>query len=240
MSSNRKAAIVTGGAKRIGKEIVFYLARQGYDIALHYHQSKTDANSVAKEIEKLGVACALFSYDLSDPATPKDLILEVFETFPDSSLLVNNASIFNRAYFLETDETFFDDHFTVNVKTPFFLSQHFAKQCKAGHIINLLDTKISKNHTPYFAYSLTKKVLFEFTKMAAKELAPSIRVNGICPGLILPSLESGKEGFDKMAQSIPAKRVGNPECITTALDYLLKNHFVTGECLFVDGGEHLL
>jgi NAD(P)-dependent dehydrogenase (short-subunit alcohol dehydrogenase family) len=140
---------------------------------------------------------------------------------------------------METDSVFFDRHFNANFKAPFFLSRDFARQCDKGHIINILDTKISGILIEYFVYTLTKKALYEFTHMAAKELGPAIRVNGVCPGLILPSAYREKEDFEKMGQRVPLKRTGNTESVVSAIRFLINNTFITGECIFVDGGEHL-
>ena len=235
-----RAALITGGAQRIGKEIAFFLFKKQFKIALHYNTSKEAAEEIAQYINTNGGECFLFPCDLNDIASTARLIPEVINTFQNCELLINNASIFKRAYLRETDEATFDQQFNVNFKAPLFLSQQFAEQCGTGHIINVLDTKVSRHHTPYFVYSLTKKALFEFTKMAAVELGPEIRVNGICPGLILPSVDSGEEGFKKMAKKIPLKATGNPNYITSAIEFLLENPFITGECIFVDGGENLL
>ena len=103
----------------------------------------------------------------------------------------------------------------------------------------MLDTKISQNFTPYFAYTLSKKVLAEFTRLAACELAPRIRVNGVCPGAILPAAGQSAESFARLSSRVPLARPGNGDAIVAAVVYLVRNDFVTGECLFVDGGEHL-
>jgi len=235
-----RSALITGGAQRIGKEIALFLFKKHYKIALHYNTSKEAAEDIAQYINTNGGECFLFQGDLCNTASYAQLISEVFNTFQNCSLLINNASLFERAHFNETDEESFNRQFTVNFKAPFFLSRHFADHCTEGHIINLLDTKVSRNHTPYFVYSLTKKALLEFTRMAAVELGPKIRVNGICPGLILPPVSLKEESFKKMGEKIPLKSIGNPQYITSAVEYLLENPYVTGECLFVDGGENLI
>ncbi len=234
-----KVALVTGGAKRIGRAIVLFLADKGYNIALHYRNSEKEAEEVCALVEKRGGRCGLFQCDLGDMKAVSKLIPEVTQTFPDLSLLVNSASIFQRARFMETDPDLFDRYMQVNLKTPFFLSQNFARICKKGLIINILDTKIHKTLIEYFVYTLTKKSLFEFTRMAAKELGPDIRVNGIAPGLILPAAGMSKEVFEKMGERIPLKQTGSPQDIVRAVGFFIENPFVTGEVISVDGGEHL-
>lgn len=235
----KSTALVTGGAKRIGRAIVLSLAEKGFDVALHYSSSRSEAEEVAEAIKKIGRQCHLFRCDLNDMKDVSSLIPQVFKRFPDCRLLVNNASVFGRARFTETDEALFDHHFNVNFKAPFFLSRDFAEHCKEGQIINILDTKVSCILIDYFAYTLTKKALLEFTKMAAKELGPRIRVNGICPGLILPSSELSEEDFQELGGRIPLRRTGSPESVVSAIHFLIDNTFITGETIFVDGGEHL-
>jgi pteridine reductase len=234
------SVLITGGSKRIGKSVAISLAEKGYSIALHYHSSKSEAEEGASEIRKHGVQCRLYPADLSIMENINALIPNVLQDFPDLLLLINNASVFHRAYLMDTDSTLFDRTFTINFKAPFFLSRDFAYYCDHGQIINMLDTKISTSLTSYFAYTLSKKALFEFTKMAAKELGPNIRVNGICPGLILPSREFSRREFEKMGTKIPLKRTGNPSDILSAVHFLMDNTYITGETIFIDGGEHLI
>ncbi|MDP8243773.1 MAG: SDR family oxidoreductase [Candidatus Hinthialibacter antarcticus] len=233
-------ALITGGSRRIGREIALTLARQGWRIALHYNHSCNDAEQLASEIQKNGGECELFCADLSEVKSATALITETFERCPDCNVLINNASIFERAPLLETDEDFFDRHFNINFKTPFFLTRDFARRCKQGSVINLLDTKITQKFSNYFAYTLSKKALFEFTRMAAKELAPAIRVNGVCPGLILPPPGDDEAYIERMQNRVPMKTRGRPQDIASAVLFLLENEFITGDCIFIDGGEHLL
>ena len=236
----QKTAIVTGGAKRIGRAIALALAGMEYDIALHYNFSKNNAEKVVQQIERTGRKCQLFPCDFNNMNQVAQFVPQVFEIFPNCNLLINIASIFERARLMNTDEDLFDRQFNINFKTPFFLCRDFARFCNKGHIINILDTKISKVLIEYFAYTLTKKALFELTKMAAKELAPCIRVNGVCPGLILPPPGKAEEYLNKMSKHVPLQRKGDVDSIVSAISFLIKNKFITGEWIFVDGGEHLL
>ena len=237
--ANKKAALITGGAKRIGKAIALHLAENGFDIALHYNTSEFDAEEVKKEIKNKGQNCVIFQYNLSNIQNISSLINEVKQSFPSLSLLINNASIFEKRSFIETNLDFFENHFNINFKAPFFLSQNFAKTFKKGHIINLLDTNITRDHTKYFVYNLTKKTLSEFTKIAAAELAPDIRVNAIAPGPTLPPLNKEKEYLEHEQDSVPLKRWGTLSEILQSIDFLTKNEYITGQCLFVDSGNHL-
>jgi pteridine reductase len=236
---SKGTALITGGAKRIGRTIGLALAKEGYAVAIHFQSSRSEAEKLRGEILALGVRCEMFPCDFGAMDEVSTLIERVFAEFPDCNLLINNASLFERAHLMETTPDFFDRLMTVNLKVPFFLSRDFAKRCESGQIINLLDTKIDKELTAYFVYSLTKKALREFTKMAAKELGPRIRVNGIAPGLILPSADSDPESFQRMGDKVPLRRTGSPDDIARAVLFLVQNEFITGECIHVDGGEHI-
>jgi pteridine reductase len=236
----KPSALITGGTRRIGKAIALSLAEKGYHIALHCHASNKEAETTAKEIKEHGVRCRVFPADLDQNDDMLSLIPNVLQDFPDLNLLINNASIFIRRHLIDTDIELFDRTWNINVKAPIFLSRDFADYRGEGHIINMLDTKISKQLISYFVYSLSKKTLAEFTKMAAKELGPKIRVNGICPGLILPSKDTSKEAFEKMGAKIPLQSTGDSSRIVSAVHFLIENTYITGETLFIDGGEHLM
>lgn len=235
----RKGAIVTGAAKRIGREIVLALANDGYDIALHYNSSERDAAALRDDVVRSGVRCELFRLNLAKAEEIPEFMGMIRDFNPECSVLINNASIFRRARLMETDIDFFDQHIDINLKAPFFLTQQFAKHFSSGIIINILDTKIARTVIEYFVYTLTKKALGEFTRMAAKELAPGYRVNGIGPGLILPPAGESDDYLKKLSVNVPLQNRGYPEDIVAAVKFLINHHYITGECLFIDGGEHL-
>ena len=236
----KKAALITGGARRIGKHIVEKLARMGYNIALHYNSSFDSAIKIQFNIKKLGVDCELFQCDLSKENEILSLIASVKNKFNRLNLLINNASIFNKAKLFETEMDLFNKTFSINFKAPYILSRDFARLVDNGNIINIIDTKITKNNFMYSAYSLSKKCLADFTLMSAKELAPKIRVNGICPGLILGPKQKSKEYLmDDIIKNIPLKRKGELSDITEALSFLINNNYITGQIIYIDGGQHL-
>ena len=235
-----KAALITGGGKRLGKAIAIYLAERGYDIAIHYNYSDKEALSTADLIRSKGRKSEIFQANLSDMKQVRNLIPAVFEVFAECAILVNSASIFEDIAYSDVDEEIFERDFTTNFKAPFFLSQDFSKKDSAELIINMLDMRINKIDTRHFSYNITKKALRDFTLMAAKELGPRIRVNGICPGPILPPPDEGIEYLEKIAENTPLQKPGNPDYIVSAVQYILDNPFVTGQYLFVDGGQHLV
>ena len=232
-------AIITGGSKRIGKSIALTLADMGYNIALHYNSSKKDALTARKLVTEAGVECEIFKADLSDPSQASGLIKSVKRKMPGLSLLVNNASVFYKKSFLYVKEKEFDKEFNINFKSPFFLSQHFAKNVSGGLIINLLDARGSKIHTAHFVYNLTKNSLMHLTLMLAKELGPEIRVNAICPGPILPAPGDNPAQLKKLAAKTPLRKPGDTSYINSGVKYLVENKFITGEMLYIDGGQHL-
>jgi len=245
MGANRKpliakkgTALVTGAAKRLGKAIALNLAFKGYNIALHYHQSKAEAIKTAHEIHKAGVHCELFPCDLSDENSIKQLLPKVFKAFPDLNLLVNSASIFTPSALGDLGS--FSRHWAVNFNAPYILSCLFAEVCKKGQIINLIDTNAVKYKTKYAGYLLAKKSLEEFTKMAAVAWGPRIRVNGVSPGMILPPVNNQPDDRSQRAHKIPLQRVGAPKHIAQTIGFLLENDYVTGQVIAVDGGEQLV
>lgn len=235
----KKAALITGGAVRIGREISLNLAQKGYDIALHYNSSEKEALATRKLILDAGAGCELFRCDLSSPHDARELVPEVVKTFEGLCVLVNNASIFENIAFRDVTPEFLETDMAVNFKAPFFLSQSFSTETSGGLIVNFLDTRIRKNPVEHFCYNLSKKSLYNLTKMLARELAPDFRVNAVCPGAILAPQGFGEDYLHEMARGAPMRRPGSIEDIINAFNYLLDNDYVTGECLFVDGGKSL-
>ncbi len=230
---------VTGGAKRLGREICLYLAKAGYDIALHYNHSEEAAKQTAAEIAAHGVQCCLFQADLAQTDAFMPLIPEVHSSFCRLDILINSASTFPRKPFLESEPDFFDKHMAVNFKAPFFLIQQFAKTAKSGLVINMLDVDMYTDVSNYAVYLLAKKSMRELTRMTARELAPNIRVNGIAPGHILSPSNKDKEFQKRMIEKTALKKSGNPSYILQTISYIIENEFVTGDVMVVDGGYRI-
>ncbi|MFQ5479960.1 MAG: SDR family oxidoreductase [Thermodesulfobacteriota bacterium] len=233
-----KTALITGGARRLGEAMSIKLASLGYNIALHYHSSSPDG--LVERIHSLGVKCLPQRYDLTDKDGASELVKEAAAKLPRLELLVNNAAIFERASFTETSEQLLEKHMELNLKAPYRLSRDFALTADRGQIINIIDANAVKNNSAYAAYIISKKGLMGLTTMTALEFAPAIRVNAIAPGLILPPPGEGEKYMKEAAEKrVPLKRQGKVGDITAALEFLLKNEFITGQILFIDGGEHL-
>ena len=234
----RTTALITGGADRIGKAIALCCADLGYDIALHYSQSAEKADATRAEILSKQVECRLYRADFNNLSEAAALVGDVSQA-AELSVLVNNASLFFESSLPDSSYADFERLFNVNFKAPYVLIKEFARRVGKGVIINILDTEIVRNETRYFDYLLTKKSLSELTRMAAFHLAPGIRVNAIAPGLILPPAGKGMDFLWKRAEEIPLKRVGSTQGITRAVKFLIESDFVTGQTIFVDGGEAL-
>ncbi len=239
-NTKSKVALVTGGAKRIGQAIALSLAAQGYSIALHYYTSKAAAEKTAQAIKNLNVDCQIFPADLTDLQSTQNFVKRVFTHYSKIDVLVNNASLFQPSTLKKGDLKQFENDMAVHVRVPFLLISQFAKRYKAGNIINILDTRISDAKAPRFSYLLAKKALAELTTMAALELAPAIRINGIAPGLILAPEGEKQSYLQRLTQRIPLRKKGELQHITQSIEFLLNNDFLTGQIIYVDGGEHLI
>ncbi len=228
---------MTGGAVRLGRAISLALADAGYDIGLHYNASEGEAERTAGEIRDRGAGCELLQGDLTGGNAPEELAGRFFEAFPEGNLLVNSASGYIRSTIEETQLQDFDFQFSLNLRAPFFLMRSFARQCSRGNIINIIDNKIGFNQYHYAAYLLTKKGLAELTRMAALEMAPAIRVNGVAPGVILPGTILDDDYLEWRKGKIPLGKKGDVDDITGMILSILENGFVNGQIFVVDGGE---
>jgi NAD(P)-dependent dehydrogenase (short-subunit alcohol dehydrogenase family) len=233
-------ALITGGAKRIGKAIAIRLANRGYAIALHYHSSKAEASATARRIRQRQGHCELFCCDLSDPAAVCSLIKSVLKTFSRLDILINNASVFKPGPLKDARVSELDRSYAIHLRAPYILMQEFASLQKRGQIINILDTKISQNAVTHVPYLLFKKALADLTRLAAVELAPAFRVNGVCPGPILAPEGKSSDYLKNAARTVPLQKSGSPEDICDAVEMLIDHNYMTGQLLFEDGGAHLL
>lgn len=240
MTQEAKAVLITGAARRIGREIALELARRGYDIALHYNQSAADGEQTAADIEALGQKAVLLQADLTQTDAASALISRAGGALPHLNALVHNASIFAPSPFAQTDEALLDRYLQIHLKTPFFLSQAFAQQIGHGSIVALLDTNVSGHASVHFSYLLSKKALAELISMLSRELAPAIRVNAIAPGLTSLSDDVSPEIATEKAANLPLNRIAQPHDIAHGAAYLLEADYLLGHTLYIDGGQKLL
>jgi len=236
---NGKTALVTGGAKRLGKTCSLAIAAEGADIILHYNTSKPEAEKTALEIRKLGSACTLIQQDLTNPANTAVFADRILSETNSIDILINSASIFPSDTFNEITFESIMQNLQINAFSPFLLGNELAKKTKLTDIINFLDSRITGPDPNHSSYHLSKRMLYTMTKLMAESLAPDVRVNAIAPGPILPPDGKDVHYFEKLKHLNLLHKTGNPDDISQALLFLLKSSFITGQVLFIDGGMHL-
>lgn len=230
-------ALVTGAAHRLGKVFALALAQQGFDIALHYHQSLEAALQTQAEIESLGRRVTLAQADLSDPAQIQSLLSDL----PSLSVLVNSAAFMPSgnvdALTIENWDTALD----LNLRAPFLLARECAKKMiEGGLIVNITDVGAQKAWSRYPSYTVSKAALESLTRILARAFAPKIRVNAIAPGFVLQSDIVPDEEWQRLIKRIPLKRPARTEELALALEFLWKNEYITGQTIVVDGGYSLV
>lgn len=241
-AASGSVAIVTGAAKRLGRQIARRLAEElGLNIVVHCRSSTTAAENVAKEIREFGVKSCVVSADLSDSETAAKSILEAAATIGSAQVLINNAAIFENATLSEVDRAQFDRHFAINAIAPVMLCQQLVSQLgdRRAHVVNILDWRATRPPADYLAYTASKAALAAVTKTLALQLAPDVQVNAIAPGAMIPPPDQPDWHNERANEAIPLRKTGTPGDICDAVCYLLRSTFVTGEILHVCGGENL-
>jgi pteridine reductase len=234
-------ALVTGAARRLGREIVLALAENGYNMGLHYHSSRKEAEETAKRIEEVGRKVILYQADLQDPQQIQAMFRQIEDSGIVLKILINSAAIMPRQPIGEITVESWDEVMNTNLRAPMLCSQAAAKLMHdGGVIINITDCGAGKAWVNYGAYTISKAGLEVLTRVCAKAFAPKIRVNAVAPGLILPSPYTSPEEWDKLIQRVPAKRSGNVSDIVQTVLFLIQNGYITGETINVDGGYRLL
>ena len=242
MEIDGKVAIVTGGAVRLGKALAMALAEHGARLVIHYNRSAGPAEATARQVQELGTEAITVQANLGQPHLAQSIVDQAMAHFGQVDILVNSAAIFEPGQWDDTTEENWDRHFAINLKSPFFLSQAFATHIgrgRPGHIVNIADWRGVRPGTDHVAYTLTKAGLVAMTKSLALALAPNVQVNAIAPGMILPPPGKDEAYLKRWAHQIPAQRIGSPQEIANAMIFLLQSDFVTGQLIYVTGGQHL-
>lgn len=237
-----RSALVTGGARRLGRAMAMALADSGFDVALHYAGSAPEAAETAAAIRALGRRAVTLRADLAREEEVVRLVPEAAAALGPVGVLVNNASTFERDEWEDATRESWDRHLEPNLRAPFVLTQAMAKALPRGRegvVVNLLDQRVW-SLTPHFvSYTVSKAALWTLTQTLALALAPRIRVNGIGPGPALPSPRQTAEQFERQCGSVPLKRGTSPEEVAEALLAILSLPSMTGQMIALDGGQHL-
>jgi pteridine reductase len=239
METAGKVALVTGGARRVGRAFSLALAEAGCDVIVNYNGSADEAAGTAGDIERLGRRAIAVQADISRTDDIAQLVRETEQAFGRLDILVNNASVFERSPVADISDAEWDRVLAVNLRGPFFLSQAATPLLRrdGGLIVNIVDLSALQPWPSFAHHAVSKAGLLHLTRVLARALAPDIRVNSIAPGTVLPP--EGTEGEDGSERRVIV-REGNTGDVARALLYLVRSDFVTGENLVVDGGRMLL
>ncbi len=235
MNLNGKKALVTGGAVRIGRAICEMLAGAGAEVCVHYNRSRNEAEDLQRSIEKVDGHARLFQADLKSEEACRHLIREA----EPLDILINNASVFHKHTIDESAMQVVMDELWPNLFAPLQLMRAFAEQGRPGKIVNLLDRRITSQDAACVPYLLAKKALTELTGLAALHWAPRIAVNGVAPGAVLPPPGKGEAYMKDYAGPVPMDIQVTPVDVARAVKFVLENDTLTGQIIFVDGGQHL-
>ncbi|MQR00677.1 SDR family oxidoreductase [Glaciimonas soli] len=238
-----KVALVTGAAQRIGRSIALGLARDGWDIAVHYGHSEEQALATVADITALGRRAVALQCDLGDEADVKTLLPRAIAALGSVSCIVNNASRFEYDSASDFSQIQLDPHMRVNLAAPILLAQALHAATRPGNqacVINLLDQKLANLNPDFLSYTLSKAALQAATTMLAQALAPTVRVVGLSPGITIVSPHQSDVNFAAAHKIAPLGQSSVPDDIAAAACYLASASGVTGTTLIVDGGQHLL
>ncbi len=235
-------ALVTGAARRLGRAFALTLARQGYAILLHYNRSADAADAAADELRALGAPVHLAQADLGEPDSARSLFAVVDGLPHPLRVLVNSAALMPRGDVRSLSVESWDAAMSLNLRAPFLLAQQAARRMdeSGGLIVNVTDVGAGKAWSGFPAYTVSKAALESLTRVLARALAPNIRVNAIAPGLVLPSGDLPPEEWERLVDRLPLRRPASTDEIAAALEFLLKNEYLTGQTIVVDGGYSLL
>lgn len=249
--SPRPVVLVTGAARRLGREIALGLASAGWAVAVHYRGSQAEAAATVADCAARGPAAAhAFAVDLADEAATRTLVPQVLAHFGRLDAVVNNASLFEHDSVQSFGPASLQAHMAINTAAPVLLAQalhsHLASQSSQagqggqGVVVNLLDQKLWNPNPDFFSYTLSKSALESATTLLAQALAPQLRVVGVAPGLTLTSHMLSDEKFRALHRLSPLGRSSTPEDVVSAVRFALENRSITGTTLLVDGGQHLM
>jgi NAD(P)-dependent dehydrogenase (short-subunit alcohol dehydrogenase family) len=241
MSLIGKSILITGSARRVGKALALAAARAGMSVIVHHAHSPAEADATRRKIQEYGVQADILDADLNDPDGAAELIERAWQINPLYAL-VNNAAIFAPLDWQAVSQAAWNQHLSVNLTSPFFLSQAFARRARlvgAGRIVNILDWRALRPSPDHLPYTISKAALAALTHALAQALAPQITVNGIALGAILPPSDGTVNPH--LLEDYPARRWADLDEVGQTLLFLLDGpSYITGEIIHLDGGRHLV
>jgi NAD(P)-dependent dehydrogenase (short-subunit alcohol dehydrogenase family) len=208
-------------------------------VVIHYHRSASQAAQLARQMTQLGVRAWTIQADLADAAQVEALAARSIEASGGVDILINNASFWPEDTIWDMTAQTLQTCMDVHVMAPVILARALARQQREGHIINILDTRVTDYDHKHISYHLAKRTLHTITRILALELAPRVAINAVAPGLILPPDGYGTEYLARLASTNPMNRYGQPEDVVEAVLFLLRSRFITGQVIYVDGGFHM-
>ncbi len=236
-------ALVTGAAKRVGREIALELGRRGMHVAVHYHRSAAEAAATVEALAALGVEAVALGADLADARAVAELAAAAERRSGGVAVLVNSASTYVRTPFDALDEAAWAASLDTNLRAPFLLAWHLGRAMRrrgAGRIINLADWAVDRPYAGYLPYFVAKAGIVGLTKALAKELAPAVQVNAVAPGPVLLPEDVGEREREAIRRATPLGRIGRPEDVARCVRFLAEEaDYTTGAVYHVDGGRHV-
>jgi len=240
MSQNRQdgsrvqgaVALVTGAGKRLGAAVALALAKKGADVIVHYNTSAQAARQTCARAEALGVRAWPLQAELGSPQVCDGIVDRCVQMAGRLDIIVHGASVFDKS-------DLWSHNIQLHALASLQMGRRLAKLTRVGRIVNFLDTGIVRYDASHIAYHLSKRTAFSLTRAMALEFAPGITVNAVAPGLILPPPGEDDGYLEPLKERVPLKRVGNVQAVVSAVLFLIENDYITGQVIFVDGGEHL-
>lgn len=243
MTPEPKTVLVTGAAKRLGRAIALGLAEAGWDVAIHYNTSQTEARAVADAVRGAGRRAVLLKADFAREDETVGLVERAARELGPLTALVNSASLFENDDWRSATRESWDAHMETNLRAPFVLAQNFARALPdgmQGAIVNVIDQRVLKPTPQFISYSLSKAGLYWLTTTLAQALAPRIRVNAVAPGPTLRNERQSETDFRRQRDATVLGGGADPQDVADAVRFLLGARAVTGQTVAVDGGQHLI